>query len=240
MKGHLCHFTIDQLALGLQVSDEEVRHLETCNYCREQVAKVSPLPETTPVPSWVTSVDEDRGVVRAIDTARPRSRLRRSLALGGALAAAACFAIFVLPSSGITPNTEHGGYVGTRGSTTVALYLKRDGEVRIWDGNTALAPGDKIRLEVAPGDFTNVAVFLAPAGELTEPTLLHSTVLTSQEPTLLEPTWKVDENGSDETLLIVLSTNRVQDFDSRFVDETSDSEYQTHRLVLTTGSEAAP
>ncbi|HYO70415.1 MAG TPA: hypothetical protein VEU33_30480, partial [Archangium sp.] len=90
----------------------------------------------------------------------------------------------------------------SKGSPAVALYVKTGDAVRLWDGESAVAEGDLLRLKVMPEGFTWLTVAAAEGGTWQ---VLHEGPLPERGETLLPTSWRVEPGEQPERLLVVLS-----------------------------------
>ncbi len=91
--------------------------------------------------------------------------------------------------------------VREKGEPAIAVYLKRDDRVWLWDGRTSVRAGDKLRLKILAAGYDHVAV-AAPAAQRLR--ILYSGRLDSTE-TLLPKSWEIDAQPGAETLYVFLS-----------------------------------
>lgn len=97
-------------------------------------------------------------------------------------------------------------YVGTKGSPSVGVYVKRDDRVFLWDGNGPLQVGDHIRLGVAGAEYGHLAVLSAAEEGWA---ILYRGELTREGE--LPVAWSLDGQGDTEQLLVVLSHRALSD-----------------------------
>jgi hypothetical protein len=88
----------------------------------------------------------------------------------------------------------------------IALYLKRNHEVRAWDGRESVEAGDSLRLEIAPAGYDYVVV-ATPGAEASAPSgaPLYAGAIDPAHPTLLPVSWRVDDSPSPEVLEVTLT-----------------------------------
>lgn len=138
MNQHPSALALDLIALGNEASPEIVAHLRGCTQCEAHVAASRPL--SGPVPSWATQ-------------ARPGLRWPW---VGGGLLAAAILALTVISSR--TRELPNPVFTRAKGQPSVAVYVEHRGEVRLWDGRSPVAAGDRLQLKVAGAGFKHLAV----------------------------------------------------------------------------------
>jgi hypothetical protein len=189
---HPSFLLLDRASLGIFMP-EVTAHLAGCAQCQTYLKS---LAETT-VPQ--------RARPPRLDARSPR--LRTWVATGaGALAAAAAIAIVARPTA---PSSEMDLYVASKGAEAAWLYVKHGNETRLWDGKSAVAPGDRLRLKVEPGRFGHLQVFLLGSAEQAE--LIYSARLERREGFVLPEAWEVDDAPEPERLLIVFSQQPAPD-----------------------------
>jgi hypothetical protein len=120
--------------------------------------------------------------------------------LAGALALAACIALFVHGR----PRPED-GYVGIKGTPAVQLLVHRDRDTRLWDGHSPLHPGDALALRVACEGLKRVVVAAPDASGWTA--LSRTACPGNDDP--LPFTLQVDSEPGDEKLAVVLSQDEL-------------------------------
>jgi hypothetical protein len=182
---------LDRASLG-EPSAEVARHLQECSECRDYVEGVS---EPAPASGFVR--------VRQQLDARRRARLRAGFVLLPVVAAAAGVLVFVKvhpqPDLPAGPLGEQ-GYVGTKGFTSVWIYVKRGSSSELWDGKRALFAGDRLRLKLDPGQFRRVQVYSVK--DASEPSLLYASDVNPGESITLPDAWEVDAEPGAERLLV--------------------------------------
>jgi len=89
---------------------------------------------------------------------------------------------------------------GAKGMPSIAVYIKRDGVVSLWDGQAAVQPGDALQLKVASGGYSRVTVAAWQDGTLKE---LYAGSARAEG--LLPRSWTVDEAPDPEVLLVAFS-----------------------------------
>jgi hypothetical protein len=184
---HPSFLALDRAVLG-DMTEEVRAHLATCSRCSEHVAAVGRPP---PVPAWATAL---------ADTPRP-SRAARWMPWGlGALAALLALVLWV-PREAEEPRSR----LRIKGGPAVALYVKQgetnDAPVRLWDGESPVAPGELLRLKVMPEGFTWLTVAAADGDSWQ---VLHEGPVPERGETLLPTSWRVEPGEAPERLLIVL------------------------------------
>jgi hypothetical protein len=200
---HASYFELDLFILGEPLEEQTNAHVRGCARCSSYVARARQSSLADP-PDWVSAL----GVAGVANDApmQVRARVPRKVpalrwwAAPLVLASMALFAAGVLRPSEREPGGPEGPYVGTKGSPSVGVYVKRDHRVFLWDGAGALQVGDQIRLAVAGAGYRHVAV-LSAAGERW--VVLYRGELTAEGQ--LPVAWSLDDQGDTEQLLVVLS-----------------------------------
>ncbi|RMG19889.1 MAG: DUF4384 domain-containing protein [Deltaproteobacteria bacterium] len=151
---HPGELDLTRLHIG-ELSPEEARrlraHLETCAACQEQLAKARRVyerfPREIPYERFAAGVER---AVRAADARRPRRR--RLLPAATVLAAAAAGLLLVLNLGRIAPTHR------VKGGAEVDLYVGGDGHTRTAATREMLAPGERIRIQYKPGEWSYLTV----------------------------------------------------------------------------------
>jgi hypothetical protein len=134
-----------------------------------------------------------------------RLRLRRLVGLVAVGAATAAALVVAVQQKG-SPTDD-----GIKGNPSVAVYVRHEGRVALWDGHTAVEAGDGLRLKLNSQGFSHVAVATIDGPEVTE---LYAGQLSDGE-TLLPGSWTVDWNGDTERLAVVFSRRPVSRLELR-------------------------
>ncbi len=130
----------------------------------------------------------------------PMARARRLAWPLVLLPAAACAALLLVLSAG----GEDSDPVRAKAAPAIAVYIKREAKVLLWDGRSPLHAGDRVQLEVAPEGYGFVAIATRAGETLTW--LHHRSVTTSAGGKSMLPfSMSVDADGDREWLAIVLS-----------------------------------
>lgn len=107
-------------------------------------------------------IEELNGLASPLPSASPSpARWRKLAPIAGMLALAACVVLFVT-----SRRTDDPGYIGVKGVPAAQILLRRDGNVRVWDGIAPVRPGDVIAVSVACEHFVHVTVSAAGNGGL--------------------------------------------------------------------------
>jgi hypothetical protein len=179
------------------------RHLAACARCRAYLAMLDARSAALKPPDGLEAAAARAPVIGLA------SRRRRWLGPASAIVAlAACLLLVVksrLPQGfgGVPQGTET--YVGTKGTPAVQLLVHRGGDTRIWDGHSAVRPGDSLVLRVACEGlaFVTVAAPLASGwGRLSESPC-------PAEADVLPFTLQVDNEPGTEQFAVVLSTKAL-------------------------------
>jgi hypothetical protein len=123
-----------------------------------------------------------------------------------AFAAMAVVAIFVT-----SQEPQRGPDITPKGLGTpqAQVWVNRGGKVSVWD-KAPLHPDDAIRFEVRPGSYRHLTVVELQAGQLYR--VLHSAPVASDG---LSPAWAVDDEGSQEEVMVLLSNAPLSDDELR-------------------------
>jgi hypothetical protein len=112
----------------------------------------------------------------------------------------------VLPGDHAPPTP----YVGVKGAPALALYVREDDKVTLWDGRRTVRPGAGLRLKVDPAGLTHVQVFArVTRGAGKGIRELYAARLPPDAPTLLPTAWKVDDEAGAEVLIVVLARSAL-------------------------------
>lgn len=172
-------------------------HVATCGRCREYLAQLQVL-DATP-----------EALERAIDHANERVRARRKvwpLALGGSIAMAAATALVLGRLGGVPAGT----YVGAKGTPAVQIVVRRGADTAIWDGQSAVRPGDALAIRAACEGLDHVAVAAPRAGRGAWAKVVDADCL--PDPAKPLPfTLTVDDEPGSERLAVVLSRVRLDE-----------------------------
>jgi hypothetical protein len=195
---HPSYLALDRAALGAP-SAELASHIESCPECRAHVEAVT---EPAPGSGIVT-------VRQRIDAER-RSKLRSAVALLPLLAAAAGVSFVLMRPQPDLPAgpRESEPYIGTKGFSSVWIYVKHGANSELWDGKRPLFAGDRLRLKLDPGQFRYVAVYSIK--KPSEPALLYSGSVEPGQSVTLPDAWEVDAEPGAERLLVAFSTAAVE------------------------------
>jgi hypothetical protein len=202
---HPSFLELDRIALGV-IDRDVAEHARSCPDCRgylERLGEVPRLPASlrglAPPPRWRRWF--------ALPTWRP-------LAFAGAAGALAAVAVVVaLPGGPGGPQVApvHAGsgpaYVAAKGLATVAVWVKHGEEIRLWDGVAALAPGDRVQLEIEPGP--DHRWFALVAGD--EHTRLAVGELEPERRHLLPRSFVLDGAPGPEELVVLLAPGPLPD-----------------------------
>jgi hypothetical protein len=135
-------------ASGRSGASDVERHVAGCARCRAYLSGLEGLEREAVDAAPFAAAPRATGATPPI---RPRRRLA-TLGAAGALACAAAVAL-VLHREGVPES-----YVGVKGTPAVQILVHRDATTRVWDGRSALRPGDALALRVACEGFLRVAV----------------------------------------------------------------------------------
>ncbi len=179
MADHPSFFELDLCAIG-QASQMTSGHVGQCSQCQVYLAQTQP---EAAIPPWVAN-------------ARVKQPLRwawwlRLATAGLALSAAVAF---VLPRQ--FQNNE-GELTRSKSMPSFALYVGHEGKVRLWDGHSHVAAGDRLQLKVAPVGYRHLVVATQREGQWAS--LFQGEVAPSREAVLPEG-WEVD--AQDESIIL--------------------------------------
>jgi hypothetical protein len=192
LSDHPSFLLLDRASLGI-LMPEVTAHLTVCAQCQAYLKSLA----ETPVPP--------RAQPPRLEARVPRS-WSWVTAGAGAVAVAAAIAIMARPAP---PTSETDLYIASKGAEAAWLYVKHGSETRLWDGKSAVAPGDRLRLKVEPGRFGHLQVFSLGSTERAE--LIYSARLERRERLVLPEAWEVDDAPEPERLLIVFSQQPAPD-----------------------------
>jgi hypothetical protein len=99
-------------------------------------------------------------------------------------------------------------YVGTKGFTSVWIYVKHGSSSELWDGKRALFAGDRMRLKLDPGQFRHVAVYSVKDPNV--PSLLYEGDVKPGESLTLPDAWEIDAEPGAERLLVAFSNAALE------------------------------
>jgi hypothetical protein len=187
---HPSFLELDRAALG-GGAPETALHLNHCARCQSYARTVQTPPPLAP---WIAGLQSKEGT--------PGRMPPLLWLLGGGLAAAVVLvAVLMLWPAARAPDNLQGRLFASKGSPAVALYIKREERVALWDGRSAIQVGDRIQLEVAPGGFSRLTV--ASIGDETE--LLYAGPIEPARPAMLPVSFLVDARPGAERLVLGLS-----------------------------------
>lgn len=196
---HPSYLALDRAALGTASADL-AQHLESCGECRGYVES---LAESAPASGLVR--------VRQRLAAEQRSRVRWLFTLTPLVAVAAGVVLFVAvrpqPELPAGPR-DQAPYVGTKGFTSVWIYVKHGANSELWDGKRPVFAGDRLRLKLDPGQFRHVAVYSVKGPDA--PSLLYASDVKPGESFTLPDAWEVDGEPGAERLLVIFSSKAVE------------------------------
>jgi hypothetical protein len=186
------------------------RHLAACARCRAYLAMLDAKSTALQPPEGFEAAASRAPVVALTP--------RRRRWLGPASAIVALAACLVLVVRSRLPQEP---YVGTKGTPSVQLLVHRGGDTTIWDGHSAVRPGDALVLRVACAGLALVTVAAPLAGgwgRLEEAPC-------PAEADALPFTLQVDNEPGAEQFAVVLSTRPLDSEALRVaIDKTARSE----------------
>ena len=186
MSEHPSLLQLDRAAVGAG-DQATVDHLQACARCLAYVGRIQ---QPLPVPAWVREL----GASRRGATGKDRWLHRWPFLGAVALLGAAGLFLWKIPS-GIDQWDA-----GAKGMPSVAVYVRRDGAVSLWDGVAPLQAGDAVQLKVAVEGYSRVTVAAVQDGTLTQ---LYAAPASGEG--LLPRSWTVDDAPGPEILLVAFS-----------------------------------
>ena len=188
---HPSYLELDRYSLGSARDLALAKHVESCEQCQVHLRRVS---RTSSVPTWVSGLE-----AQAVRPSWPRPRSVEVAVFAGALAAAAALLVFRQPAR----DAAESAYDSSKGAPSVWVHVQHEGVRSPWDG-APLSPGDQVRLEVAPEDFTHITVFSLGAHGA-PPTLLFRGALRPHVRVALDKAWQLDDQPEPERLTVLLA-----------------------------------
>ncbi|AKU91399.1 hypothetical protein [Vulgatibacter incomptus] len=203
MSGHPSFLVLDRLALGEDLPEVR-RHVGACTSCSAHLARVDPG-ELPHLPDLRDRLRRQNMVTVLPATRRPR--LWAGIA-GPALAAGVALGWFGHARVAEPPADETPGWIAAKGAPSVAIYVKRGERVRLWDGATALQPGDRLRVRITPESYTHALLAMwDPASGSWTP--LFEGEVPGSGPFFVPGTWELDPAPGAERLAIALDRGPV-------------------------------
>lgn len=199
-ESHPSFYALDLYAVGAR-KGELAAHVAHCGRC---LAYVEDVAAAAAAPADLV----ERALRSAPERRAPRTRRLAALAGGLALAAAALLTVMRVPGADPTRPERADGTTSVRGGPAVAVYVKRGGQVTLWDGKQPLLAGDRIRLKVIPDGYRELGVFRAADGGGALEPLYRSSIDPMAESTL-PVAWQLDDEPGAETLVVTLSRKPV-------------------------------
>jgi len=198
MSAHPSFRDLDRVSLGEELP--AVRdHAAGCDACAAYLAEL-PGEAWSGLPA-ITEPPRRRLRLFAWDGARP-SRL----ALVGVPALATAVAavwLAALPRDEAPPP-----WLAAKGAPSIAIFVKRDASLSLWDGAAPFLPGDRIRLRIAPQEYTHAAVAVFDRSTLGWSVLFEGEVRGSE--VLLPGSWELDAAPGAERLLVAMDAGPVR------------------------------
>lgn len=188
MSEHPSFLELDTYAVQRTGAPGLVRHLESCERCAGHLAKLR-RPES--LPDWV----------QALPPRRRRFSLPGWLIPMGAVALAAGLLLVVAPA-GEPPVIDGTPAWAAKGTPEAQILVKRGETISRWSEGDRLATGDQLRVELHPSGLAHYVVVSAEKGGFS--TLARGELRADSG--LIPGAWKVDANGGEERLIIVLSS----------------------------------
>ncbi|QSQ17620.1 hypothetical protein [Myxococcus landrumensis] len=188
---HPSFLALDRAALGVRDALLDA-HLEACAECRAYVLRPR---DAEPIPAWVREAPPAR--VESFGREGPWGRFLAATATAALVAGAVVLSM--------KPDALPPPAVAAKGTPVVAVHLKRGDQVFLWDGQSLLQPGDRIRLSVVSEPHRYVYVGAWDSGGLSGWSLLFAGPLTPGAPLVLPASWRVDAAEGDEHLRVLFS-----------------------------------
>jgi hypothetical protein len=188
---HPSYLELDRYSLSSVHDATLARHVDTCAQCRVHLTSVA---RASSVPAWVSELGAP-----AVRRGSPRLRSVPVALFAGALAAAAALLVFQQPARDVSESA----YDTSKGAPSVWVHVQHQGVRSPWDG-APLSPGDQVRLEVAPEEFTHVTVFSIDAHGA-RPTLLFRGALQPHVRVALDKAWQLDHQPEAERLTVLFA-----------------------------------
>lgn len=202
MSAHPSFRDLDRVSLGEDLPS--VRgHVSICDDCAAYLAQTADVAWSGLPP--ITEPPRRRLRLFASGGARPAARPRRLALVGipGLAAAVAAVWITVLPR-----DEAPQPWLAAKGAPSIAIFVKRDASLSLWDGADPFLPGDRIRLRIAPQEYTHAAVAVF---DRSTPgwSVLYEGELRGSE-VLLPGSWELDAAPGSERLLVALDARPVK------------------------------
>ncbi len=186
MSAHPSMLQLDSMSLG-GGDASTAAHVKGCARCAAHMARVQ---QALPVPAWVRELGPPR-----------RGRLRSwSWLYRWSVVAAVVLVAGGGVLLGVKPWNADQFDRGAKGTPSIAVYIKRDGAVSLWDGQAPVQAGDAVQLKVAAEGYSRVTVSTVQDGTLTQ---LYAGPAAADS--LLPRSWTVDDAPGPEVLLVAFS-----------------------------------
>ncbi|HEY0840117.1 MAG TPA: hypothetical protein VGD74_08015, partial [Vulgatibacter sp.] len=178
MSAHPSFRELDRIAMGDRLPEASA-HARDCAACSAHLERLR-------------HVEAPPAALRDAAGARAGSGRKRLPAWWGwaaapALAAAVATVWFAGPPEPAPPGQA---WLATKGGPSFAIFVKRGDDLVLWDGASPLVAGDRIRVRVAPKEFTHVAVGARDASGAWS--VLYRGELGPGAEVLLPGSWEVD------------------------------------------------
>ena len=188
MSAHPSMFQLDAMSLGAGDASTAA-HVRQCARCSAHAARVQ---QELPVPAWLRELGPSQ---------RSRSRNRWWLYRWSLIGAVVLFL-----GGGVLLREKlwNGGgrwERGSKGMPSVAVYIKRNGDVSLWDGLAPVRAGDAVQLKVAATGYSRITVAALQEGTLTQ---LYAGAASGED--MLPKSWIVDDAPGPEVLLVAFSS----------------------------------
>lgn len=208
---HPSFFALDQAVASGNMPIEMQQHAHTCEQCRQHLARIEP--EQVALPLWASELAAQP--TRMVTTDVPKRSLstvvqwlrtfRYPLLL--ALPAAAALLFVIRPSPQVGQGVPADPYVGVKSAGPILwTYIRRSENTFLWDGSSAVVPGDRVRLKVDAAKLTYISAFSYANASWK---LLWSGRSDGKNPLVFPVAWEIDEQPGQERLLIVASRQEL-------------------------------
>jgi hypothetical protein len=182
-------------------------HVATCATCAAYLAELAALEaEAAPAPhaspaSLAAPASPAAPHARVVHLGGLR-RLAASVATVAALAAAVLVYVKTRPAV-----VDDADYVGAKGTPAVQILVRSSGQTRVWDGRSAVRPGDSLAVHVACEQLEHVTVGAPSPRGVTR----LSDGACPKAPATLPFTLVVDGEPGSERLIVVIARRRLDD-----------------------------
>jgi hypothetical protein len=202
---HPSYLELDRFVLGAPGALATAAHVGACDRCRRHIET---LREAPPAPAGL----RDRIASPATDSPPAAAHRWPAWFRGpriGAVGLAGALAIGALVWIARAPHAPVVGYDGVKGLPSVWIYVKRDNDLALWDGERPLEARDRLRLKIDPQDLTHIDVFTRDEASGGALAAIFDGRLQPGTVTTLPGAWQLDGDSPRESLIVVLSRDGV-------------------------------